>query len=83
MNNNYQLLEPDLIKINEHVIICLHYELCLVTELRDPEVPHDGFVGEIVVSVQEVSLDNVPVLLILLLQLLLLLTILRATKQEG
>ena len=73
----------DLIKINEHVIICLHYKLCLVTELGDPEVPHDGLVGEVVVSVKEVSLDNVPVLLVLLLQLLLLLTVLRAAEQEG
>ena len=55
----------------------------MVTKLRDPEVPHDCLVGEVVVGVQEVPLDNVSVLLVLLLQHLLLLVILRAAKKEG
>ena len=53
------------------------------TKLRDPEVPHDGLVGEVVVGVQEVPLNNVPMLLVLLLQHLLLVVILRTAEKEG
>ena len=55
----------------------------MVTKLRDPEVPHDGLVGEVVVGVQEVTLYDVPMLLVLLLQHLLLLFILRSAEKEG
>ena len=50
-----------LVQINELVVICLHHELRLLTELGDPEVAHDLLVAEVVVGVQEVSLHQVPV----------------------
>ena len=46
-------------------------------------MPHDGLVGEVVVRVQEVPLDNVPMLLVLLLQHFLLLDIIRAAEKED
>ena len=45
-----------LVQINELVVVCLHHELRLLTELGDPEVAHDLLVAEVVVRVQEVSL---------------------------
>ena len=45
-----------LVQINELVVVCLHHELRLLTELGDPEVAHDLLVAEVVVGVQEVSL---------------------------
>ena len=55
----------------------------MVTKLRDPEVPHDCLVGEVVVGVQEIPLDYVSVLLVLLFQHLLRLVIFRAAKKED
>ena len=34
-----------LVKVHKLVIICLHYKLRLLTELRHPEVAHDGLVA--------------------------------------
>ena len=53
------------------VVVCLDYELGLLTELGDPKLAHDVLVREVPVSVQEVSLDYVVVLLILLGNVLL------------
>ena len=60
-----------LVQINELVVVCLHHELRLLTELGDPEVAHDLLVAEVVVGVQEVPLHQVPVLAALVLQPLL------------
>ena len=73
----------NLIEINEHVIICLHNKLCLITKFWDPEVSHDGLVGEVVVRVQEVTMDNVPMLIVLIYQHCLLLIIFRAAEKED
>ena len=45
-----------LVQINELVVICLHHELRLLTELGDPEVAHDLLVAEVVVGVHEITL---------------------------
>ena len=45
-----------LVQINELVVICLHHELRLLTEFRDPEVAHDLLVAEVVVRVHEITL---------------------------
>ena len=31
-----------LVQVDKLVIIRLHHKLCLLTELRHPEIPHDG-----------------------------------------
>ena len=41
------------------VIISLHHQLCLATELGHPEGPHHVLVGEVPVCVNKVSLDDV------------------------
>ena len=48
-----------LVQINKHVIIGLYDKVCLRTELRHPKVAHDAFKGEIVVAINEVSLNYV------------------------
>ena len=58
-------------KIDVHVVICLHDKLCLVTELAGPLDPRQGLEGEVLVGVEEVLPDDVPVTRLLLPDLLL------------
>ena len=59
------------VKIDIHVVICLHDKLCLVTELAGPLDPRQGLEGEVLVGVEEVLPDDVPVTRLLLPNLLL------------
>ena len=72
----------DFIHINIHIIICLHYKLCLLTEMRDPEKPKYILVCEVVIGVMEVPLHYVTVGLPLLPDLLLLALVLSIPQEK-
>ena len=59
------------VQIDKHVIICLHDKLCLLTVLPSPLDPRQGLEGEVLIGVEEVLPDDVPVTLHLLPDLLL------------
>ena len=72
----------DFIHINIHIIICLHYKLCLLTEIRDPEKPEDILVCEVMIGVMEVPLHYVTIGLPLLPDSLLLALVLCSPQEK-
>ena len=72
MYNDMPSKEEGSIQINKYIIICFNDKISLLTEVWDPQFTQHIFVGEIIVSIQEISFGQAKFILLILFEKFLL-----------